>query len=65
MADMTVRDLRIWLSRQSPELPIELAVWLSPTQVELVSDLVVETIERNGRWVVQVHGRMYVEEDEP
>jgi hypothetical protein len=62
---MMVRELRVWLSRQSPELPVEIAVWQSPNQVELVQDIVVETVERDGHWVVRVDVKLYNEEPEP
>jgi hypothetical protein len=62
---MTVRELRVWLSRQSPELPVEIAAWMSPNQVALVQDITLETIERDGQWVVQLDIKLYDGEETP
>ena len=62
---MTGRELRVWLSRQSPELPVEIAAWQSPNHVELVQNIMLECVERDGRWVVSLDVKLYDEEAKP
>jgi hypothetical protein len=61
---MTVRELRVWLSRQSPESPVEIEVWRSPTEMERACGLVVTANERDGRYITCLRVRLY-EGDEP